>query len=134
MPEFCSQELESYLDESLSAARMAEIEAALRENSGMAERLAAVIARRDAGEHTLGEIWRTGRVSCASREELGSYLLGVLGEEAVDYIEFHTDEAGCRYCQANLADLRDRQGEAASEIETRRRKFFQSSAGYLRRG
>ncbi|MEX2188405.1 MAG: hypothetical protein WD875_16475 [Pirellulales bacterium] len=135
MPDFCDQELQSYLDESLSAARMAEIESALREDSGMAERLAGVITRRDAGEHTLGEIWRAGRASCPSRDALGSYLLGVLGTEEADYVEFHTTDAGCRYCQANLADLRDRQGEAvaAGEIETRRRKYFQSSAGYLRR-
>lgn len=136
MPHFCDRELESYLDEALPAVRMAEIEAALRDDAALAERLAAVIARRDAGEHTLGEIWRAARASCPSREELGGYLLGVLSEEAADYVEFHTVEVGCRYCQANLDDLGERHGEAvaAGEIETRRRKYFQSSAGYLRRG
>jgi hypothetical protein len=136
MTSFCDQELESYLDETLCAARMSEIEAALRDDSSLAERLSAVIARRDAGEHTLGEIWRTGRASCPTREELGSYLLGVLSQEAAEYVEFHTGDVGCRYCQANLDDLRERQGEAvaAGETETRRRKYFQSSAEYLRRG
>lgn len=132
---FSDQELESYLDEALSVARMAEIEAALRTDSALSERLARINVRRDAGEHTLGEIWRLARASCPSRDELGSYLLGALGAEAADYVEFHTTEAGCRYCQASLDDLKSRQGEtvAAGEAETRRRKYFQSSAGYLRR-
>jgi anti-sigma factor RsiW len=132
---FSDQELEAYLDEALSVARMAEIEAALRCDSAMSERLARINARRDAGEHTLGEIWRVGRASCPPREELGSFLLGVLSDEAADYVAFHANEAGCRYCQASLDDLRSRQGEAvaAGEIESRRRKYFQSSAGYLRR-
>lgn len=132
---FSDQELESYLDEALSVERMAEIEALLRVDSGLCERLARINARRDAGEHTLGEIWRLARVSCPSRDELGSYLLGVLGTEAADYVEFHTSQVGCRYCRASLEDMRTRQGEtvAAGEAETRRRKYFQSSAGYLRR-
>lgn len=135
-PRFCEQEFESYLDETLSSARMAEMEAAMRDDPSLADRLSAVLARRDAGEHTLGEIWRTGRASCPAREELGSYLLGVLSEEAADYVAFHTGEVGCRYCQANLDDLREQQGEAvaAGDIAGRRRKYFQSSAGYLRRG
>jgi hypothetical protein len=132
---FSDQELESYLDEALSAARMAEIEASLRTQSALCERLARINARRDAGEHTLGEIWRNGRASCPSREELGSFLLGVLSGEAADYVAFHASETGCRYCYASLNDLQSRQGEAvaAGDIETRRRKYFQSSAGYLRR-
>jgi anti-sigma factor RsiW len=132
MTEFSEEELESYLDEALAASRMAVIEAELRSSPTLGQRLAAINARRDAGQHTLGEIWRSRRLSCPSRDELGSYLLGVLDDDAASYIEFHTSEVGCRYCQANLADLRARQSEAAAEAQTRRRKYFQSSAGYLR--
>lgn len=133
---FCDQELEGYLDEALPAERMAAVEAALRgDDSGLAARLAAINARRDAGQHTLGEIWRAARVTCPARDELGSYLLGVLSPEAVDYLEFHVNVVGCRYCRANLEDLKGlqaQQAEAATHAETRRKKYFQSSAGYLR--
>jgi hypothetical protein len=133
---FSDQELESYLDEALPVARMAEIESALRSQSALCERLAQINARRDAGEHTLGEIWRNRRASCPSREELGSYLLGVLTDEAADYVAFHTGEVGCRCCQASLDDLGERQGNAvaAGDVELRRRRYFQSSAGMLKRG
>jgi hypothetical protein len=40
---------------------------------------------------------------------------------------------GCRYCQANLADLQSQQAEATQVVRTRRQRYFQSSAGYLRR-
>jgi hypothetical protein len=58
----------------------------------------------------------------------------VLPEETARYLAFHLEVAGCRYCQANLADLRNQQAEARQAVQERRRKYFQSSAGYLRRG
>jgi hypothetical protein len=127
-------DLEAYLDEALPAAEMARIETALRADSGLLGELAAINARRDAGVHSLGEIWRRHRLTCASREQLGGYLLGTLPTGLYDYVAFHLDVVGCRLCQANLADLRNQQGEAAEAVSTRRRKYFQSSAGLLRRG
>jgi hypothetical protein len=91
-------------------------------------------ARRDAGVHSLGEIWRRHRISCPSRGQLGSYLLDALPEELADYIRFHIELVGCRYCRANLTDLRQQQAELPEVVQTRRRRFFQSSAGYLRPG
>jgi hypothetical protein len=125
-------ELEAYLDEALPAEDMARIETALREDPKLARLLSEVVARRDSGLVSLGEIWRRHRLSCPARQELGSYLLGVLPEDAVQYLEFHLEVAGCRYCQANLADLRDQQAEYSTSVQTRRRRYFQSSAGKLR--
>jgi hypothetical protein len=80
----------------------------------------------------LGEIWRRQRLTCASRNELGSYLLGVLPAEEMAFVQFHLEEVGCRYCQANLADLQEQQADIAATTATvRRRRYFQSSAGYL---
>jgi hypothetical protein len=129
---FAEAELEAYVDEALPAERMAAIEEAARGDSDLLRRLAAVNARRDAGVHSLGEIWRRNRLTCPTREQLGSYLLNVLPDETVAYIRFHLDCIGCRYCQANLADLESQQVERAT-ADRRRRKFFQSSAGYLDR-
>ena len=127
-------DLEAYLDEALPAEEMAQIEKALRDDPELVRRLSEVHARRDSGGLSLGEVWRRHRLSCASREQLGSLLLGVLPEETARYLAFHLEVAGCRYCQANLADLRNQQAEARQAVQERRRKYFQSSAGYLRRG
>ena len=49
----------------------------------------------------------------------------------IGYISSHA--AGCRYCQANLADLEKREAESPAAVETRRQRYFQSSVGHLRR-
>ncbi len=126
-------ELEAYLDESLPVETMAEVERALRDDPTLFSRLAAINARRDAGLHSLGEIWRRHRLSCVSREQLGSYLLNVAPCELVAFIEFHLNVSGCRVCQANLDDLKNRQTDEPAAIDGRRKKYFRSSAGHLRR-
>jgi hypothetical protein len=126
-------ELEAYLDEALPAGRMAEIEHSLRSQPKLLEALRAASGRRDAGVHSLGEIWRRHRLSCPTREELGSYLLGVLPADQQRFLALHLEVVGCRYCLSNLEDLRMREAEAAEVGATRRRKYFQSSAGYLKR-
>ena len=125
-------ELEAYLDEALPAEAMAKIEKALRADSNLLERLAAVIGRNDIGIHSLGAIWRRARISCPSRDQLGSYLLGALADELAGYIRFHLETVGCRVCAANIADLQAQQAESPSEAQVRRKRYFQSSAGYLR--
>ena len=128
---FTTAELEAYLDEALPAERMAAIEDALRQDAALQQQLTATNGRRDAGVHSVGDIWRRHRLSCPSREQLGSFLLGVLGTEASEYVTFHVDSIGCRYCAASLEDLRAQQSAAASSVEKRRQRYFQSSAGYL---
>jgi hypothetical protein len=130
--QFTQAELEAYLDEALTAAEMAEVEMQIRDQPGLMQRLQAIHGRRDAGMHSLGEIWRRHRVSCADRETLGSYLLGVLTEEESSYVRFHIEQIGCRLCQANLDDLQQRQ-QQLHDSATRQRRYFQSSAGLLRR-
>jgi anti-sigma factor RsiW len=131
---YTQAELEAYLDEALPAERMARIEQALRSDRELVRQLSAINARRDAGVHSLGEIWRRHRPSCPTREQLGSYVLGALPAEISDYVEIHIEAVGCRLCRANLGDLQKQQAEAADVAQTRRRKYFQSSAGYLRPG
>jgi hypothetical protein len=134
MPKTLSQaELEAYLDEALPIEGMARVERALRDDPKLAMTLATINSRRDAGFHSLGEIWRRHRLSCPTREQLGSFLLGVLGDDVAGYVKFHLDVSGCRTCQANYDDLKTRQGEAPLAVESRRSRYFQSSAGHLRR-
>ncbi len=129
--DFSNSELEAFLDEALPAERMAAIEESLRGSEELQRRVSAVNGRRDAGVHSLGEIWRRHRLSCPSREHLGSHLLGVLSQEESDYIKFHLESIGCRYCAANLGDLQSQQSAAESEAAHRRQKYFQSSVGHL---
>lgn len=126
-------DLQAFLDESLPSNQMADIEDRLRNDDDLHARLAQLRGQQDAGMHSIGAIWRRHRVSCPSREELGQYLLGVLDDEAASYIEFHTNRVGCRFCEANLADLRAQQNEGAESVQQRRRKYFQTSAGYLKK-
>jgi hypothetical protein len=126
-------DLQGFLDEALPPEQMATIEHALREDPQLLQQLAAINQRRDAGVHSVGEIWRSHRLSCPTREQLGSYLLGALPEGHAGYIEFHLETVGCRACGANLADLRRQQEESASTAATRRSKYFQSTAGHLRK-
>jgi hypothetical protein len=130
--QFTNSELEAYLDEALPMPEMAAIERELRGRPELVHQLAALNARRDAGLHTLGEIWRRHRASCPTREQLGSFLLGALPTEVRDYTLFHVKTIGCRFCQANLDDMKHQQQEASADVATRRTRYFQSSAGYLR--
>ena len=133
---FSQPDLIAYLDEALPADTMAAIEDALRTDPKLTAQLKDIIIRRDSGVHSLGEIWRRQRLSCPSREQLGSYLLRILPDDEANYIEFHIESVGCRYCQANLNDLKAQQAAAADRAHAdgasqRRKKYFKSSAGHL---
>jgi hypothetical protein len=130
---FTTSELEAFLDESLPAERMATIEEALRHSDALQKQLTAINGRRDAGVHSLGDIWRRHRLSCPSREQLGSYLLGVLARDHAGYVKFHIESVGCRFCAASIMDLKAQQSAAEKEVTRRREKYFQSSVGHLRR-
>jgi len=130
---FTDAELEAYLDEALDAQRAAEIEDATRDDSELLNRLSHINGRRDAGIHTLGEIWRRNQVSVPSVEEMGNYLLDVLPTEQTEYIKFRLDVLKCPFTIAMLKDLESQQSEATDQSDSRRKKYFNSSAGLLRR-
>ncbi len=124
--------LESYLDDALGDAQTAQVETALRQSEPLRQELRRLIQERDRGEHSVGAVWRRERLTCLSRSQLGSYLLGVLESDVSNYIEFHLDTVGCAFCQANLADLKSQQQDAAPAAK-RRRRYFDSSAGLLQK-
>lgn len=126
--------LEAFLDESLPVDETTAIEAALRSDPALFKQLAAIHSRRDAGVHTLGEIWRRRRASCPSREQLGSFLLGAMNAGMADYVRFHLEVVGCRLCLANRDDLQAQQAESGQNALVRRKRYFQSSAGLLTAG
>ncbi|MEQ9409579.1 MAG: hypothetical protein RIK87_17725 [Fuerstiella sp.] len=125
------RELTAWLDEMLPVERMTELEQQLRQDQTLQSRVAQLIHHRDQGGYSVGEIWQRAALSCPTRSEVGGYLLGTLGKEANDYVEFHLMTIGCRVCQANLVDLEQHAAETPDAPE-RRRRFFESSAGLLR--
>jgi DNA-binding phage protein len=123
--------LACYLDDALDETEIAQIEHALRDSEPLRQQLKQIIQERDRGEHSVGAIWRRQRLSCPPREQLGSYLLGVLDDDVQDYIQFHLQTIGCAYCLANLADLQTQQQDADGQVKKRRKRYYQSSAGLL---
>ena len=87
--------LAGYLDDALGEAEIAQIEQELRKSEPLRNQLKQIIQERDRGEHSVGAIWRRHRLSCPPREQLGSYLLGVLDDDVQDYIQFHLQAIGC---------------------------------------
>jgi len=131
MAKISREQLHSYLEDSLSDAETAQVEQALRDSEPLRRMLRAVMQERDRGEHSIGAIWSRQRLSCPTREQLGSFLLKALDPPHQDYIDFHIRTIGCSFCSANLADLQSLHKEPAPKAQARRRRFFESSAGYL---
>jgi hypothetical protein len=130
--EFNDAELAAFLDEDLPQERMAAIEQALRDDPTLGQRLTHLVGSLDAGVHSIGAIWRRNRLSCPTREQLGSYLLDVLDASHAEYVRFHLETVGCRVCNASLDDLRAQHlADEKTARETRRKRYFQSSAGFL---
>ncbi len=129
--EYTDAELAAYLEEGLAAEAMLRIEERLRSDPLFRQRLVAVVNQREGGSHSVGDLWRGHRLSCPSRHELGSYLLGGLEEDLGQYIHFHLETIGCRVCRANLDDLRSTSSDGPG-TQTRRRKYFESSVGRIR--
>src|SRR5256885_5037581 len=98
MPRITQSDLQAYLDEALSPAEMTAIEAELRKKPDLLKQLSAINARRDAGVHSVGEVWRRRRLSCPTREQLGSYLLGALDGGHTEDVDFYPETLGFAYC------------------------------------
>jgi hypothetical protein len=125
------EQLHSYLEDCLNEAETARIEQAIRQSEPLQKMLRAVMQERERGDHSIGAIWSRQRLSCVSREQLGSYLLKVLDPGMQDYIDFHLHTVGCAFCLANLADLQTLHKEPAPKARERRKRFYESSAGFL---
>jgi hypothetical protein len=124
--------LRDYLADALPAEDMARVEKALRDSAELRARLEDV--RQDRGDpnlHTLGAIWRRSRLTCPSRQQLGSFLLDALDPELASYLQFHLDVIECPFCQANLADLKARTAQATTATRNRHNRILRSSQHLL---
>jgi hypothetical protein len=131
MADFSREQLAGYLDDALSDTETARVEQALRQSEPLRQELRRLMQERDRGEHSLGAVWRRRRLSCPTREQLGSYLLDALEKEQRDYIRFHLETVGCSFCLANLSDLQTLQHEPSAKTRERRKRIFETSSRYL---
>jgi hypothetical protein len=131
MVDITREQLASYLEDALNEPETARVEQALRQSEKLRLQLRLMMQEQDRGEHSLGAIWRRHRLTCPTREQLGTFLLGVLDPAYQDYVDFHLKIVGCAYCHANLADLQSQQQKAAPQLHKRRQRFFESSRGLL---
>ena len=124
--------LRSYLADGLPPEMSARVEKALRDSAELRARLEDVRQNRgDAGLHTLGAIWRRARLTCPTRQQLGSYLLDALDPELASYFTFHLDVIECPFCQANLADLKAKASQPAAAVKSRHARILKSSQHLL---
>ena len=132
MPEeFTDAELESFLDETLDGDRAGEIEVALQSDKELLVRLGQINGRRDAGMHTLGEIWRRNQIGVPSPADMGNHLMGVLEDAHSDYIDFRLKVLKCPFTIALKTDLENQHEQSADDSTKRRAKIYDSSSGYL---
>jgi hypothetical protein len=126
--------LRDYLADALSAEDSARVEKALRDSAELRARLEDVRQnRQDTQLHTLGAIWHRARLTCPSRQQLGSFLLDALDPDLAGYIQFHLDVVECPFCQANLEDLKaqSQATTAAKASKSRQHRILQSSQHLL---
>lgn len=83
----------------------------------------------DAADSILTRAWETLRPTCPKRSTLGRYLLRTLEPPWQEHVGFHLERLGCRFCQANLDDLR-REPHEPTPLPAR---VFQSTVGFLSR-
>jgi hypothetical protein len=126
--------LRDYLADALCPEDSARVEKALRDSAELRARLEDVRQNRADGQlHTLGAIWHRARLTCPSRQQLGSFLLEAVDPQLASYLQFHIEVVECPFCQANLADLKAQSQAAAcaKASKTRQHRILQSSQHLL---
>jgi RNA polymerase sigma factor (sigma-70 family) len=79
----------------------------------------------------LTEVWEHERLTCPKRSTIGRQLLGTLEDPWNQYVAFHLDTLGCRFCRANADDLRDAAAKQDAKTPASE-KLFQSTIGFFR--
>jgi RNA polymerase sigma factor (sigma-70 family) len=82
-------------------------------------------------ENLLTDLWEYYRFSCPKRNTIGAYMLGTLECDWHQYVEFHLNTLGCRFCRANLDDLQNQSRETRQEAFQAR--IMESTIGFLSR-
>jgi RNA polymerase sigma factor (sigma-70 family) len=82
-------------------------------------------------ENLLTDVWKLQRFSCPKRSTIGAYLLGTLDSKWRQYVDFHINTIGCRFCMANLQDLQEQNAQKQDRRLVAR--IMESTAGFLKK-
>jgi RNA polymerase sigma factor (sigma-70 family) len=82
----------------------------------------------EAADSVLTRVWEALRPTCPKRSTIGRFILGTLDSPWREYVDFHVHQLGCRFCQANMEDVRR---ESQAQAEPLRQRTFQSTVGFL---
>jgi RNA polymerase sigma factor (sigma-70 family) len=93
-------------------------------------RLGGIDLEEAGSDSLLTQIWEDGRLSCPKRSTIGGYLLKTLELPWHDYVDFHLEKLGCRFCLANLDDLRSETKQSPRRLKD---KVMQSTVGFFRK-
>jgi len=85
----------------------------------------------DPPDALLTQVWEDHRPSCPKRSTIGGYHLGTLEPAWRDYVDFHLHKLGCRFCLANLDDLKESEDQA--NLDSLRQRVLQSTVGFLKK-
>ena len=100
----------------------------------LVKRLANELGSQSSGdiadESMLSRLWEEHRPSCPKRSTVGKWLMGTLEQEWDEYVAFHLEKLGCRFCQANRTDLQI--DTEPMESHSARHRIMQSSVGFFR--
>ena len=81
----------------------------------------------------LTETWEVLRLSCPKRSTLGTFLLQTLEPQWHDCVEFHLNQLGCRFYQANIDDLKRQSEDSTTSTVNLRHRILESTVGFLRK-
>jgi RNA polymerase sigma factor (sigma-70 family) len=90
----------------------------------------SALEENPASDSLLTEIWERQRLSCPKRSTVGGFLLKTLDKSWQEYVEFHVNQLGCRFCRANLDDL---QSETKQAPRALREMIMQSTVGFFQK-
>ena len=82
-------------------------------------------------ENLMTDVWKLQRFSCPKRSTIGAYLLGTLDSKWRQYVDFHVNKIGCRFCMANLQDLQTQ--NVKKQSKQLRARIMESTAGFLKK-
>jgi RNA polymerase sigma factor (sigma-70 family) len=100
------------------------------------QRIAEQVSHTEIGSELLTDhnlltrMWEQHRPSCPKRSTVGKFVLGTLDDAWRDYVAYHVETLGCRFCQANLADFQDQTADEPTTSFCHR--IMQSSVGFFR--
>ena len=78
----------------------------------------------------LTRVWEAKRPSCPKRTTIGKFVLGTLDSPWHDYVDFHINSLGCRFCKANFDDLVSE--TSAPDTSSACQRIIQSTIGFLK--